>query len=510
MGMPWSERTILEKRKEFVLKALSRSASITQLCDEYGISRKTGYKWIDRFKKQGLEGLVDEARRPEGNPLETTAELTLEIIRQRQLHPTWGARKIQRLVERGLKPHAKAPSERTVGRVLKRSRLVKQRRKIRRPDFGLSLAVPHVVVAAPNDLWTADFKGWWCAGDGARCEPLTVRDAFSRFVFSLHLMDLKREQEVWAVFEDLFERYGLPKAIQTDNGPPFATTKSLCRLTHLSARWVALGIKVVHSRPGCPQDNGAHERMHLDMRFELEDSAAQSVKAQQAACDAWRVEFNHVRPHEALGLRTPAEFYRPSERKMRRVVIGAGFPEGCETVELNNRGGFPWQGQQVFVTRALARMYVGLEYRDREIRVWFHELLLGSFSLGQPGKEISVQPFRLAAASSGAPARNDTNGAIVAAPPPAGEHVVTPSPAFQTASGTASPFAVDSPQTACPQQSPTPPPTAATIVLSATQTTESLPPASSEGGDGGGDARGNNADEALSRRRITISGDSVG
>jgi putative transposase len=427
----------MEKRKEFVLKALSRSASITQLCDEYGISRKTGYKWIARFKQQGFDGLVDETRRPNGSPLETTAELTLEIIRQRQLHPTWGARKIQRVIERGLKPDAKAPSERTVGRVLKRSRLVKQRRKLRRPDYGLSLEAPQVVVAAPNDLWTADFKGWWCAGDGARCEPLTVRDAFSRFVFTLKLMDRKREQEVWAVFEDLFKRYGLPKAIQTDNGPPFATTKSLCGLTQLSARWVALGIKLVRSRPGCPQDNGAHERMHADMRFELEDAAADSVVAQQAACDAWRLEFNHVRPHDALGLKTPAEVYRPSERKMRSVVIGAGFPEGCQTVQLNNRGGFPWLGQQIFVTRALARMHVGLEHRDQEIRVWFHELLLGSFTLGQPGKEISVQPFRpaaLAGADTAAPAKHDA----------AKELAKTSPPAFHTASGTASPFPVDS------------------------------------------------------------------
>ena len=151
-----------------------------------------------------------------------------------------GCAQDRRLVERALKPEAKAPSERTVGRVLKRSRLVRQRRKIRRPDYGVSLEAPRVVVEGPNDLWTADFKGWWCAGDGARCEPLTVRVAFSRFVFSLQLMDLKREQEVWAVFEELFERYGLPKAIQTDNGPPIATTKSLCGLRRLAARWLAL------------------------------------------------------------------------------------------------------------------------------------------------------------------------------------------------------------------------------------------------------------------------------
>lgn len=493
----------MEKRKEFVLKALSRTAPIAQLCDEYGISRKTGYKWIARFKQQGFDGLVDETRRPNGSPLETTAEITLEIIRQRQLHPTWGARKIQRVIERGLKPDAKAPSERTVGRVLKRSRLVKPRRKLRRPDYGLSLQAPQVVVAAPNDLWTADFKGWWRAGDGARCEPLTVRDAFSRFVFTLKLMDLKREQEVWEVFEDLFKRYGLPKAIQTDNGPPFATTKSLCGLTQLSARWVALGIQLVRSRPGCPQDNGAHERMHADMRFELEDAAADSVVAQQAACDAWRMEFNHVRPHEALGLRTPAEVYRPSERKMCSVVIGAGFPEGCQTVQLNNRGGFPWLGQQIFVTRALARMHVGLEPRDQEIRVWFHELLLGSFALGQPGKEISVQPFRPAP-----PTRADPPTDAVAHDATK-ELAMTPPSAVPTASGTAPPFPVDSRCAPAPREAP-----AASDGLrqdsSATQKTAVLPPQSPARGDIGGDIGGNTAAALVHRRSDEISGDLEG
>jgi putative transposase len=416
--MPWAERSIVKLRKEFVMKALSKDGSMTALCREYGISRKTGYKWIERFQKGGLEELVDASRRPAANPLRTSAEVTLEILALRKAHQTWGPRKLHRLLERKLRTGTEVPSVRTIARVLRRARLVRKRR--RRPiDNGWSLqrARQLVVVEQANDLWTVDFKGWWPALDGARCEPLTVRDAHSRYILALQILPSTHGTEVRLAFEELFERYGLPRTIQSDNGPPFASAKSLCGLTRLSVWWLALGIMVVRSRPGCPQDNGGHERMHADMKVELQADAAPSVAAQQLACDEWRVEFNHVRPHEALDLKTPAEVYRPSPRRPDDIAVGGYFPDHCEVMPLDRRGGFTYRGQRVFVAKPLRELEVGVEtpkVDDEVIRVWFHRLLLGVFAVGTGRIEVSVEPFRKpdllppASVIAPAPAAGDT------------------------------------------------------------------------------------------------------
>jgi transposase InsO family protein len=192
-----------------------------------------------------------------------------------------------------------------------------------------------VTVEAPNDAWTVDFKGWWKARDGRRCEPLTVRDAFSRYVLALRILPRSDTDGVRAVFEELFERHGLPKVIQSDNGVPFAAGRSLAGLTKLSAWWVSLGIDIVRSRLGKPQDNRAHERMHADIAIELEAQAAHSLRAQQKACDEWRVEFNHVRPHEALDMQTPADVYRVlSENSIDR--------NGCDLSQLQRAWPNDW------------------------------------------------------------------------------------------------------------------------------------------------------------------------
>ncbi len=285
---------------------------------------------------------------------------------------------------------------RTIARILVRCQMVR-RRKRRAIDRGWSLqrARRSVVVERPNDLWTVDFKGWWLTRDGRRCEPLTVRDALSRYVLALRILPATDGETVRAVFEELFERHGLPRVIQSDNGPPFAATSSLCGLTKLSAWWLSLGIEVVRSRPGCPQDNSGHERMHGDIRVELQTDAAASLEAQQAACDEWRVEFNHVRPHDALGLKTPADVYVPSERRMRHVLMGGYFPGGCDIVPLDSRGGFSYLGQKVFVSKALVRAKVGIERvgADGELRVWFHRQLLGFIRPIDGAPEVPVTPY---------------------------------------------------------------------------------------------------------------------
>src|SRR5262245_58157254 len=189
-------------------------------------------------------------------------------------------------------------------------------------------------------------------------------------------MTRTRGEDVRPVFEELFDRYGLPKAIQSDNGPPFASTRAIGGLTPLSAWWVSLGIRVVRSRPGRPTDNGAHERMHVDMRFDLEDHAAQDLIAQQRACDDWATTFNHVRPHEALQQRTPGELYRASSRRPTPRTID-GFPEGCRMVRVNGHGNIHADGWKAYVNHALSHYTVGLEFREHEVRVWFFDVLLG-------------------------------------------------------------------------------------------------------------------------------------
>jgi len=261
---------------------------------------------------------------------------------------------------------------------------------------------PTPAVGEPNDLWTVDFKGWWYALDGAKCEPLTVRDAYSRFVLAIRLQPDTGTSSVMAVFTALFEEQGVPRAIQSDNGPPFASTTTIGGLTKLSAWWVSLGIELVRSRPGCPQDNGGHERMHADIEREIRAKVARTRALQQKACDEWRVEFNHVRPHEALGMKTPSEIYRPSPR--RPVVQTGAFPSGCERRIVNPRGWIAWNRQRIYVTTALVGHTVGLVQLRDEVFVWFYQMLLGTFRCGQ-GLE-SVEPIKARAVLAELPPGN--------------------------------------------------------------------------------------------------------
>jgi putative transposase len=375
-------------RQEFILRATAGDIPFAELCREHGISRKTGYKWLRRFQAQGTAGLVDRSRRPLSNSLAVKPEVVVALVALKQKHRSWGPKKLWTLLARTTTAED-MPSVATIGRILDSAGLVVRRRRYRVPSRGLPQR-PAVEVAAPNDLWTADFKGWWCTGDGARCEPLTVRDAHSRFVLALRIMKRTSTTYVRQVFEELFQRHGLPKAILTDNGPPFASTRALGGLTALSAWWVSLGIEVVRSRPGKPTDNGAHERMHADIRIDIQDDAARTLRSQQLVCDEWRTEFNHVRPHEALGMKTPAELYQPSPRRMSRVVVG-GYPECCSLLKIAQNGTIRWRSYPTaYVSLALRGQHVGVEERlDGFVYVWFFDRLLGRF---MPGKDESVLP----------------------------------------------------------------------------------------------------------------------
>jgi transposase InsO family protein len=262
--MPWKETDKMDQRIEFVMKSI-RTGNFRELCREYGISAKTGYKWQQRFLRYGFAGMAEESRRPHHHADELAEAVVCEMIRLKQAHPHWGPRKIRALYERHHR--GEVPSESSFKRVLERAGLTKPRR-VRAANQAGRLSQGRKA-EGPNDLWSVDFKGWWKDAQGLRVEPLTVRDEYSRMLLEMKILVDSRSRSVRECFERVFERYGIPGAIRSDNGSPFAS-RGLLGLSRLSAWWLALGIDLERSRPGCPQDNGAHERMHRDVRQELE------------------------------------------------------------------------------------------------------------------------------------------------------------------------------------------------------------------------------------------------
>lgn len=359
----------MNQRIEFGLQAM-QTDNFRALCREYGISPKTGYKWQKRLLAEGIKGMQELSRRPRQASGGLSEQVVCEIIRIKQKHLCWGPRKIRAIYGR---LHSQTPSESSFKRVLERAGLTQKRRLRNRQQSGRLYSGERA--QAPNEVWTVDFKGWWYGAGGSRCEPLTVRDEFSRYVLELRAMPNARSETVRESFERLFERHGLPGAIRSDNGSPFACTGSVLGLTQLSAWWVALGIDLERGRPGCPQDNGAHERMHLDISRELE---SQRLGEAQASLDEWRQTFNQERPHESLGMQLPAEVYRDSERKFEGTPEDLSYGSmAARKVQVHGKIG--WQGQRFFIGTALQGWSVGIEATEDQglCNVWFGRLLLG-------------------------------------------------------------------------------------------------------------------------------------
>ena len=358
----------MNQRTEFVLRAM-KADNFRELCREYEISPKTGYKWRERFLEYGLSGLGELSRRPKSSPGGLDEAEVCEIIRLKQRHRYWGPRKIRKVYERF---HEEVPSESSFKRVLERAGLVEPRRlRARRPSGRLFSGRK---AQAPNEVWTVDFKGWWHVPGDKRCEPLTVRDEFSRYVLELRAMVNAQSQTVRVCFERLFEQHGVHRAMRSDNGAPFASDQGVLGLSRLSAWWVVLGIDLERGRPGCPQDNGGHERLHLDVERELR---GQDLVGQQAGFDEWRKTFNQERPHEALGMKCPAELYKGSERKYEGTPEDLEY-KGMESRKVAKWGSISWGSRLIFISGALAGWSVGLEpCKEGQYNVWFGRLLLG-------------------------------------------------------------------------------------------------------------------------------------
>jgi len=356
---------------EFVQRA-EAGEPIAKLCRQFGVSRTTGHKWVNRFRELGYDGLEEESRRPKTAPLATAEDLVLAVIELRDKHPRWGPRKLEVVLKRRF--GSETPSERTIARILKRSARVRRRRK-RRPPSIVERA-PSAQAEAPNDVWPVDFKGWWRTTDGQRCDPLTVRDSFSRFVLAVTACRPTGEA-VREILERLFRRYGVPKSIQCDNGPPFISVRAPAGLSKLSVWWVSLGIDIVRSRPACPQDNGGHERMHADVRADVQGNPAQDIASQQRVLDRWRQEFNHVRPHQALDGKTPAEVYRVEQRR-KLALVRYVYPFEFDVKRVYPGGELRINGVVQHFSEALGGNEVALEHIDAfHARVWFHSIDLG-------------------------------------------------------------------------------------------------------------------------------------
>jgi len=378
------EQRAMNQKLEFIEKAGARGANISALCREYGISRQTGHKWLRRFRAQGYTGLTEQSRRPHTSPFTTAEEVIVNILELRERHWSWGPDKIARVLRRA---HGEdAPSKSTVARVLQRLGRIRKRRP---PVRVWSVdGRPRIEVHAPNDLWTMDFKGWWCARNRERCEPLTVCDAFSRRVLAVALLESSRIKDVRQVLQRLFERHGLPLAMQSDNGTPFVSILARGGLSKLSVWLLSLGIQLVRSRPGCPQDNGGHERMHRDLS-EIQCNPARTRRAQQRSCDRWMVEFNEVRPHDALGGKTPAEVYRNSERRSL-LPIDPNYPSDWQVRRVSKNGAVSLDDDRVFVSAALAGQLIGLKQEGLlRWRARFFDVDLGTIEILPLGSAVS-------------------------------------------------------------------------------------------------------------------------
>jgi putative transposase len=293
--MPWEERKALELRTEFLQEVLRRDDAFAELCRKYSISRVTGYKWKKRYSEQGVAGLNERSRAPRQSPQAMSAAVAEQILAVRRKHPRWGPRKLRRtLSERN--PGTRWPALSSMAELLKREGLSQpRRRRVRTPPYTAPLSHAQ----APNQVWCADFKGWFRCGDGARCDPLTISDAFSRYLLRATLVEKTDGECVQAVFEAAFREYGLPQAIRTDNGAPFAS-KAPGGLSRLSMWWLRLGIRPERIRPGAPQQNGRHERMHLTLKQEVASPPCADRRSQQRALAEFVFSYNHERPHEAL------------------------------------------------------------------------------------------------------------------------------------------------------------------------------------------------------------------
>jgi transposase InsO family protein len=373
--MPWSEITAMDERLQFVADARRESEDMSELCRRYGISRKTGYKWLARYDAEGAGAFHERSHRPRSCPHETPPDAVDALCELRRRHPTWGPKKLPAILAQR-RPSLVLPALSTAAALLKRAGLVTSPRRRRTPG---NPGRPTAPMDAPNAVWTADFKGEFKTRDAVYCYPLTVADGYSRYLLACRALPSTSTTGARTVFERLFCTYGLPTRIRSDNGTPFASI-ALGRLSQLSVWWVRLGILPDVIEPSSPQQNGRHERMHRTLKAEATRPPQAHVRAQQRRFDAFRVEYNDERPHEALAQRPPSHSYTPSARPYPSRTPALEYPAHCEVRRVGRNGGVRWHNHWVNVSHVLADEYVAfVEIADGIWSVAFGPLVLGRF-----------------------------------------------------------------------------------------------------------------------------------
>jgi putative transposase len=384
--MPWKACKPMDERLKFIARLLD-GEPMAVLCREFGISRKTGYKILTRYNEIGLEGLTDRSRRPYRHANQLPIQIETLIVRLKQDKPSWGAPKIRERLAR-LYPDVHRPAISTVHAVLDRHGLVKRRTRRRNRAEGTTLSRP----AQPNELWCADYKGEFMLADRRYCYPLTITDFASRYLLCCDALETTKEVYAFTVFERAFKDFGLPCAIRTDNGHPFATT-AIFGLSKLSVWWLRLGIGIERIKPGNPQQNGRHERMHLTLKKEATKPAAKNFLQQQAKFDRFIECFNHERPHQALNMKYPGELYTPSPRPYQGLS-DLEYPFHDRTITVTNCGRICVGRRKINLSAVFAGQRVGIKEVSEKIwLVTFMHYDLGYFDLEAGRVECVENPF---------------------------------------------------------------------------------------------------------------------
>jgi len=376
--MPFKGVDVMDVKKEFVLKSLDDRVVFTELCREYGIGTKCGYKWRQRFLEEGYAGLEEHSRKPLTNSRSIPEPVSVEILRIKKLHPAWGAKKILEIYKRN-HTGKYAPVRGSVENLFVRAGYtgVRRRRNLRSGGIIQNRVIPK----KPNEVWTVDFKGWWYTKNKERVNPLTVRDEYSKYILAIDVVEKGDTASVKRVFKRIFKKYGIPQYIRSDNGPPFANVLNFWGLTKLSVWWMTLGIQLDRDDPGHPEQNGGHERMHRDMKTELQGQIDGSLNEHQKVFDKWRKEFNEVRPHESLGMKVPADIYTKSKKRFCDENVELKYGRGFKIRMVNDRGFLNLNQRRIFVGNPFSGYHVGVkEFVDKPTEVYFGNYLLGTIN----------------------------------------------------------------------------------------------------------------------------------
>jgi transposase InsO family protein len=391
--MPWKRTDPVKERVNFVGAARLNRSSFSSLAALFGISPKTGYKWLGRFESDGLTGLVEKSRRPHSNSRAVSPAIAERILGLRRDHPTWGPRKLVAWLSQR-EPQLAWPAPSTVGDLLKAKGYIKKPLEDRRRFFDTDLVrSPLSHATTPNAVWSMDFKGWFRLGDRSRCDPYTVTDNYSRYLLCCEGLNDWGSEYVWAALARTLREFGIPAAVRFDNGQPWRAAKGQLHLTTFSVKLLKLGIALESITPGKPQENGRHERFHLTLQQDTTHPPAKDLPAQRARFKVFQKEFNNERPHEALGMRTPASAYSVSARQMPAKLPVPVYPTEFEVSRVDAGGWMRFQGERYFVSTALKREPVGLvEVEEGCFELRFCSELLGRLHRRHPELGLILAP----------------------------------------------------------------------------------------------------------------------